>query len=854
MANIIDKAAIWILAKASRNVVVSEYHKRSNGKRIDYTRQVTQLNRKEVKDYVNAVMAATDPENPRMSDWYRFRQIFHNDDEVISCAENRYMPIQCAPYKLVDKDGNDDEETKKLLERPWMLDLVKMVVCENFEGVKLICMFELNENGELKEVEEIPQSNFIPQKGIIVDKEYDDTGTSYREGVYKNYYFQVGNDWSLGDYSGLATIVLAKKLALGAWLSYIDKYGVPPIFAITERMDTDRRDELFEMLENFRMNHFAVLQGNEKIETPQGYNVDAYNTFKSLIDEIANKAIRKRLLGSSGLTDEKSFVGSAEVQERILKMKIEVDKLKFKYIFNTEIKPRLIKLSPVYAPLANLDFEYDESESLTLKEILEAIKDLSPYFEFDIEELEKITGLPITKVKSMLGVSLDDPNKEKKEAPKNTDPQKKKDKVNSFSLLGPLAWQTPNLKNTGLVYAATWDKAFDDLIEQIREGKTTATDLDKEFILKTYDRLNKAAQNGYGKGYYNDDVSRKMRENLLRFAATKTHIQQKNLQLYSDSIDNKKQYAEESKKYLNLQNGQYLNVQAAWSARSAQSARQWGEFMRDKDIYGCLKVRTMNDSDVRPAHAILEGFVISLDDPDIDRYIVPFDPNCRCWNEQTRDKPSGQAPDWEPDPQWQGNPGRTGEVFNDDNSYNQQVESNETRLEIRRQAELTKQYLPYNSVINVGENKVYVNDFADTSDMEQNIEAAKKMAESLEKDIYIRHHVDGGIVWKHQNPEFGIGKTSTLGDLKTYNGTSKFNNFVKNNIKDANSQGAQYAVLDISKGGDIASLNNLLRGSLMSQNSNIKRIVIIRGEKVAEITRKQIAARDFSALEGIKEK
>lgn len=419
-------------------------------------------------------------------------------------------------------------------------------------------------------------------------------------------------------------------------------------------------------------------------------------------------------------------------------------------------------------------------------------------------------------------------------------------------MLGPLAWQTPNFKNTGLVYAGTWDKAFDELIEQIREGKTTANDIDKEFILKTYDRLNKAAQNGYGKEYYSDDVSRKMRENLLRFATTKTHIQQKELQLYSDSIDSKKQYAEESKKYLNLQNGQYLNVQAAWSARSAQSARQWGEFMRDKDIYGCLKVRTMNDGDVRPAHAVLEGFVISLDDPDIDRYIVPFDPNCRCWNEQTRDKPNDQAPDWEPDPQWQGNPGRTGEVFNDDNSYNQQVENNETRLEIRRQAELTKQYLPYNRIINVGENKVYVNDFADTSDMEQNIEAAKKMAEALEKDIYIRYHVEGGIVKGHKNPELGIGKVSTLGDLKTYDGTSKFENFIKNNIKKANHQGAQYVVLDVSNKADLSDINRLLYSTLRENNKNIKRVVLIKNKQVVEITRKQLDKKDFSKLDPIK--
>lgn len=201
-------------------------------------------------------------------------------------------------------------------------------------------------------------------------------------------------------------VVLAKKLGLGSWMSYIDKFGVPPLFAITERMDTQRRDELFAMLEAFRMNHFAVLQGNEKIEIPNGYNVDAHNTFKSLMTDICDKEISKRVLGSSGLTDEKSYVGAAEVQERILEYRHKVDKLLYKFYFNTEIKPRLVKLSPVYAPLANLSFEYDESETLSMKEILEAVKGLAPYFEFDVAELAKISGLPITRLRATISEAL----------------------------------------------------------------------------------------------------------------------------------------------------------------------------------------------------------------------------------------------------------------------------------------------------------------------------------------------------------------------------------------------------------------------------------------------------------------
>jgi hypothetical protein len=270
----------------------------------------------------------------------------------------------------------------------------------NYQGTTLIEMIELNNKGELKEVAEIPQSNFIAKKGIVIKNESDTTGISYKEGIYKNYYFQVGGDWNLGMFSPMATIILAKKLGLGSWMSFIDKFGVPAVFVITDRMDTTRRDELFEMMTNYRSNHFGILMGNERIESPDNNNGTAYNSFDALSIR-CDEYISKYILGGSGLTDQKAFVGSATIQETLLKLRQSVDKLLFKFYFNEEIKPRLITLSSVYAPLNNLTFEYDESETLSLKEIIDALVKLSPYYEFDIAELVKLTGLPLTTLKDL---------------------------------------------------------------------------------------------------------------------------------------------------------------------------------------------------------------------------------------------------------------------------------------------------------------------------------------------------------------------------------------------------------------------------------------------------------------------
>lgn len=842
--NYIDKAAGWILSRASDLFVIAEYHKRASGGAVDYKRQSVALSKKEIDNFIRAVMAGTDPENPRLGDWMRFVENMRLDGHLMSCVENRIMPVQCAPFKLVDVDNNEDTEAQKLLERPWHLEMVNLVCSHTFTGVKLICMFDVGEDGHLAKVEEVPQSNFIPQKGVILVEESDQDGISYRQGAYRNYYFQVGGDWNLGIFSQLAMVVLAKKLGLGSWMSYIDKFGVPPLFAITERMDTQRRDELFAMLEAFRMNHFAVLQGNEKIEIPNGYNVDAHNTFKSLMTDICDKEISKRVLGSSGLTDEKSYVGAAEVQERILEYRHKVDKLLYKFYFNTEIKPRLVKLSPVYAPLANLSFEYDESETLSMKEILEAVKGLAPYFEFDVAELAKISGLPITRLRATISEALGAAGSATGSAGGT---EKKK---NSPTGLAPAVTSSAfDFGSARPLFAATWEKAYAELLEGIRRGEIKEGDIDREFILKTYDRLNKAAELGYGRNYYSDSIARNMRENLLRFAATKTYVQQQEVRTIRKSAADEQTYRTEGRKYLERQNETYLDVQAAWSARSAQSAREYRDFVRDRDIYPNLRFRTMRDDRVRRSHAELEGLILSIDDPRLDEYMPPLDPRCRCWLEQTREAVTDFDPEFEPDPQWAGNPGKTGVIFNDRNSYNEAVENNEVRLSIRGQAELTKEYLPYNRVIEAGEAKVYVNDFADPVDLEQNIRAAEKIARELVKDVYVRHHLDGGLVPGHKNPEFSIGRKSAYGDLKTYDGESIFGNFVKAGIKNANRQGAQYVVLDVSRQKDLSTLGQILRGSLKDRNHNIARVILIRENKVAEITRKQIDRLDFSAIE-----
>lgn len=851
--NIIDKIADAVgslfLKNVENNKIFAEYYKRSKG--IDYSRQAVNLHAKQISDYTRAMMGATDPDNPRRGELMRVYQSLLLDLHLQSCIENRILPVQCAPIKLVDKNDNEDTEAVKLLERPWYLNAIRMgLMGINFQGTTLMEMIELFNDGELKgelkKVTEIPQSNFIAPKGIVIKEEWDTEGISYKEGKYKNYYVQFGDDWNLGMLSILATIVLSKKLGIGSWISFIDKLGVPPVFAITERMDTTRRDELFDMLSNFRMNHFAVLQGNEKIEIPNNYNTDVYNSFDALAKR-CDDYMSKYIQGGAGLTDQKSFVGSAEAQEKLLELRTKVDKLMWKFYFNTEIKPRLVSLSSVYAPLANLSLEYDESENLTLKEVLEAIKSLSQYYDFDVKELVKITGLPIIGIKSLFGSEPE---------PDPDDSEKKKTKQNNETNAGlkyaPFAHFSNQYLNDSIIYAATWDKAVEQLANDIWEGKAKAEDLNNDLVLKYYNALNKSAQRGWGKGYYTNDLTRHFRENLLKTSGAKSYNLIRHLEDLKHQSTDKESYINSSKKLINLHNETYQNVENKFTANSVSSARDFEQYMQDTDIYPNLKNRTMQDDSVRDSHAINDGVIKPANEW---KQIPPYDPGCRCWLEQTDEEPTSRGLR-NIDAKWANNPAISKQIFTDKNNYFTNIQKN-NKVAVNQNTELMKEYMPYNSTVKSGEKTIYVNDFADRSDYTDNIKRAKLIAEELNKDVFIRPHFEG--VAGRKSPEYGIGRQNILGDLKVLP-KADIGNFFSNGVSKASKQSCKYTVMDISNyDKDILNLHTPIRDALFfrngsEKNKNVERLLIIKNDKIIQLTRKEIKANKFDNLIHLKEK
>lgn len=354
---------------------------------------------KNLAEWKTAIMLATDSENPDRSS---LRTLYENlllDNHLASVIDSRILYCQRSTFKIVNDSGEENEELSKLFERTWFEELVRLILMSRFQGTTLIELFDLDLLGELDEVNEIPLGYFNPGKGIITKTAGDSKGWDYKEGSLANYYIQVGKDKDLGMLAQVAPIVLAKKLGIGSWLDFIEKYGVPPLFITTDREDDARLNQLFEAAQNFKSNHFMVGRGNEKFEVPSITSNNPSGAFDPLVER-ANSEISKRFLGGTGLTDEKGFVGSVEIQFKLAKDRFESDKLMIKNVMNKMVIPRLIKLSGIYSGLNGQTFIWDNAEIRTSIETAELVDILGNKFDVDPEWVEQQTGVPILGLKA----------------------------------------------------------------------------------------------------------------------------------------------------------------------------------------------------------------------------------------------------------------------------------------------------------------------------------------------------------------------------------------------------------------------------------------------------------------------
>ncbi|KQC30188.1 phage portal protein family protein [Flagellimonas eckloniae] len=354
---------------------------------------------KTLKDWKDAVALATDPENPNLLFLAELYENLLLDAHTHNTIETRIYRVLRSKFKLVNESGGENEELKVLFESPWFEQFLRHSLWSMYTGPKVIELFEVDELLELTKATLIPMEHTNPKKGFILKEPGDETGWPYKDGNLSRYYLQVGEDDELGLLNQLTPLILAKKLAMGSWLDYIEKYGIPGVWITTDNMTQERADELLEMGLQMISNHVGVIKGNETIALGELPKTDAHKTFQELISVI-NSEISKLILGQDGTTDQKDSTGtygSLKVLAEVANDRHESDKLFVKVIVNKHLIPRLIEISSFYSGLSGHRLEWDESYDMPNSEYIDKVVSLTQAgYVIDHEAVSQKTGIPIT--------------------------------------------------------------------------------------------------------------------------------------------------------------------------------------------------------------------------------------------------------------------------------------------------------------------------------------------------------------------------------------------------------------------------------------------------------------------------
>lgn len=348
--------------------------------------------KEDVQKWRNATTSAESILNPQRFNLYRVYNDIVLDAHLTAAMQQRKNLILSRNFKIVDKAGKENEEKTKLIKKKWFREFLDLAMDSRFYGHSLI-QFDSLENDEFKEVELVPRIYVKPEFHIVVEYPTNLVGIDYLESPYKEWCIGVGKSRDLGLLLKAAPLVIWKKNAIGAWSVFQDAFGTPLVKGKTNTRDEATRLNMENAVRSLSTGLSVVMDTDDEIDLLETTKQDAHQVFDMLIQR-CNSELSKLILGQTSTMDEKSFVGSAEVQERVLQGYAELDEHFIEGVLNYQLIPFLNNLG---FGLDGFTIECKQDEDLTIQERIKVDAELMKYFELDPEYILETYGTPVEK-------------------------------------------------------------------------------------------------------------------------------------------------------------------------------------------------------------------------------------------------------------------------------------------------------------------------------------------------------------------------------------------------------------------------------------------------------------------------
>lgn len=289
---------------------------------------------------LQAIEAALDAENTDRQELYDIYANAAKDPQVISEMDKAISCVVTESY-VIERGEKEDKESEKLLRRPWFDKFLEAALSEEFYEYTLVEFGQQDENGEFMDCMVFPRKHINPFKRIILPQVTDSEGVAYGDSLTEFYLIEIGDAFNLGKMETISKEVIWKSFARSDWSEFNERWGKPFLDFAVASDDEAEITQKTQMAENFGSNGYVIRDIDDQINIVSTNGSGACDTFERKA-KFCDEQISKLINGQVGTSDTKSFVGAAEVHERILDEFTKARLIRISNIINYKLFPFLI--------------------------------------------------------------------------------------------------------------------------------------------------------------------------------------------------------------------------------------------------------------------------------------------------------------------------------------------------------------------------------------------------------------------------------------------------------------------------------------------------------------------------------
>lgn len=337
--------------------------------------------RQDIKKWLRAVNQAEDLNRPRLDQLEQVYRQTDLDEHLTAITGQRTKAVTGANWRITDAAGETNTELSTTIqESVWFAEFLDEAMKAIFWGYGMVELKKTTSSpplGDLGGIEilPIPMAHINPLNRNILLSQSDEEGITADDTEYN--IIELGKPAQLGLFMKATPAVIFTRTALAAWADYSEVFGSPMRVGKTDSQNVPYLNSFEGFLKNMGSMPYALISKEDQIEFSNDSRADAFNVYDKLIDR-HEKRLSKLILEQTGTTDEKAFVGSAGVHERVADKIAAHDQRNIAALINTKLIPLLVRMG---FPMEGAKFEFINEIPIT-KLDLETDQFLIDNFDF----------------------------------------------------------------------------------------------------------------------------------------------------------------------------------------------------------------------------------------------------------------------------------------------------------------------------------------------------------------------------------------------------------------------------------------------------------------------------------------